>query len=111
METQQSPWCVKNIEEFLYFVCPECEMKDQCKELFVKHALDQHPNAREYLVHVEMKSETYIDPDIPHEEMNRDLCIKIWKLFSYNFFDVLNIEFLLGITFFIPKICFSMKIC
>ena len=46
---EQNPWSVTNIEDFLYFCCPECDVKDQSKELFLKHALDQHPNSKAYL--------------------------------------------------------------
>ena len=44
-----NPWSVKELEEFLYFCCPECDVKDQSKETFIKHALDHHPNAKKCL--------------------------------------------------------------
>ena len=42
-------WKVGHLEEFLYFCCPNCDAKEKSKELFVKHALDRHPNARIHL--------------------------------------------------------------
>ena len=33
-----SPWSVTNLEEFLYFCCPECDVKDQSREDFIQHA-------------------------------------------------------------------------
>ena len=49
MEEEQfgSPWSVTNLEEFLYFCCPECEVRDQSKEDFVKHASEEHPPTAE----------------------------------------------------------------
>jgi KRAB domain-containing zinc finger protein len=63
METQQdikhdnNPWCVESIEEFLYFCCPECPDKSQSKDVFISHALDQHPKAHDVLpsLNVEVK--------------------------------------------------------
>ena len=48
-ELQNNPWYVENIDEFLYFCCPECSERNQCKELFLEHALNEHPMAKEYL--------------------------------------------------------------
>ena len=43
---QENPWLVEHLEEFLYFCCPECHVKDQSKESFLEHALNQHPKAK-----------------------------------------------------------------
>ena len=48
METNiENPWNVENLNEFLYFCCPECNLKDRSKMNFFKHALDEHPKAKE----------------------------------------------------------------
>ena len=65
MDNQQNPWFVKDIEEFLYFCCPECDVKDQSKELFLKHALDQHPNAKEGI-------QPFMDNNIKEEPFNNE---------------------------------------
>ena len=57
MDLLYNPWSVKNIEEFLYYCCPECEVKDQSKESFLKHALDQHPNSKDSIFSLEFKNE------------------------------------------------------
>ena len=57
----QNPWSVKDLEEFLYFCCPECDTKDQSKELFLKHALDKHPDSREILINIQIKKELFDD--------------------------------------------------
>ena len=43
----KNPWNVEDLDDFLYFCCPECDLKDQSKVQFLQHALDQHPNAKE----------------------------------------------------------------
>ena len=52
-----NPWSVENLEEFLYFCCPECDEKNQNKELFIKHALDQHPKSKKCLPKMLVKEE------------------------------------------------------
>ena len=43
-KNQTNPWLVEELEEFLYFCCPECDEKCRAKDLFLKHAFCQHPN-------------------------------------------------------------------
>ena len=38
-----NPWDVSNLEEFLYFCCPECDTKHPNKPAFINHALIEHP--------------------------------------------------------------------
>ena len=76
----QNPWSVKNLEYFLYFCCPECEIKDKSKEMFIKHALDFHENARKYLIDVQIKTEICDDSNetnVETDSENNDLFIKI----------------------------------
>ena len=44
-----NPWNVDKLEKFLYFCCPECDLKDQSKVSFLQHALEKHPDAKGYL--------------------------------------------------------------
>ena len=44
-----NPWSVDNIDYFLYYNCPECDERNKNRELFLKHALDEHPLAKECL--------------------------------------------------------------
>ena len=46
----KNPWSdVGNLNDFLYFCCPECPAKDRSMKKFVTHALKQHPNAKNFL--------------------------------------------------------------
>ena len=46
-----NPWNVDKLEKFLYFCCPECDLKDQSKVNFLQHALENHPDAKECVQH------------------------------------------------------------
>ena len=34
-----NPWVVNNLDEFLFFCCPECDTQSPNKALFINHAL------------------------------------------------------------------------
>ena len=59
---EKNPWAVRNLKEFLYFCCPECDVKNQSEELFLQHALNEHPKAKEYFGEFHIKKEI-IDTD------------------------------------------------
>ena len=46
-DIKTNPWEVNNLDQFLYFCCPECDEREKSKELFLQHALDQHPRAKD----------------------------------------------------------------
>ena len=58
---QNNPWTVTNLEEFLYYCCPECDISRetiyQSRELFLKHAFDTHPLSKACLENVIVKKE------------------------------------------------------
>ena len=60
--TIDNPWNVEKIEEFLYFCCPECDLKDHSQLEFLQHALERHPNSKDFIEHFNkniVKEETY----------------------------------------------------
>ena len=63
MNNIENPWNVENLEEFLYFCCPECDLKDQSKMQFLQHALNQHPNAKGSVQKFIIKEETFEDSE------------------------------------------------
>ena len=44
-----SPWMVNQLEDFLYFCCPECDTKEKDRESFLDHAFKEHPTTKVYL--------------------------------------------------------------
>ena len=49
IEEEANPWNVSNLDEFLYYCCPECDIKHDSRTLFINHAIDEHPKSRQYL--------------------------------------------------------------
>ena len=52
-----NPWSAGNLNHFLYFCCPECDEKNQSQDLFLQHALGEHPKARHYFEKLKVKNE------------------------------------------------------
>ena len=67
---EDNPWLVDNLEEFLYFCCPECDERKQSKDLFLQHALNQHVKAQECLLKFRVKVE--ISEDILNNDTKID---------------------------------------
>lgn len=68
---EENPWQVGQIEDFLYFCCPECEEKCHEKDQFLKHAIEDHPKARSILPNLIencKENEIKIDQEIIKEE-------------------------------------------
>jgi hypothetical protein len=42
----KNPWAVTQLEDFLFYCCPECNDRSQNIETFIKHALTQHSLAK-----------------------------------------------------------------
>ena len=75
METS-NPWNVVDLDIYLRYNCPQCEAKCETKDLFVNHAIETHPEAKEYLQNtehlfpiVDIKEEK-VDPDYRDSLLN-----------------------------------------
>ena len=58
-DDEENPWFVENLEKFLYFCCPECDERNQYKDQFLRHALNQHPKAKQFLQNIEVVKKKY----------------------------------------------------
>ena len=56
---ENNPWIVGELEEFLYYCCPQCDFKEQFdqREQFVEHALRCHPMSRKHIETFMVKKE------------------------------------------------------
>ena len=78
-ERSNNPWEVENVEDFLYFCCPECDVKNHSRDHFLKHAFDQHPKSKEYLekwaysIKDELKEENNQNKFIKDDEMEQSM--------------------------------------
>ena len=79
LERSNNPWEVENVEDFLYFCCPECDVKNHSRDHFLKHAFDQHPKSKEYLekwaysIKDELKEENTQNRFIKDDEMEQSM--------------------------------------
>ena len=80
-DNNENPW-TPNLEEYLYFCCPECDMKDQSKEKFLKHALDEHPKAKEVLL---VANKVKVKQEIVEDETFLKSLEKILSLWQENY--------------------------
>ena len=55
-----NPWQVPTLEEFLYYFCPECEVKTKEKSQFFNHAIETHDQAKISLENLENHSKIEI---------------------------------------------------
>ena len=60
-EEKYNPWDVQSLEEFHFYCCPECDLKEHAKDKFVKHALDQHPHAKDQFSNLIFKMDPFED--------------------------------------------------
>ena len=44
-----NPWAVSNLEEFLFFCCPECDFKKKNIDEFLNHAISIHPDSKVHM--------------------------------------------------------------
>ena len=44
-----NPWDVSTLDDFLYYCCPECDIKEKDKQIFLEHALLSHNHAKHTL--------------------------------------------------------------
>ena len=56
-------WSVSDLEEFLQFCCPACDVKEKSKDKFINHVLIFHPEAKIYLANLITEKVTYFVSD------------------------------------------------
>ena len=51
MDSNENPWLVETLEEFLFYNCPECNDKiSHSKDEFIDHAWYNHPKSQMTLI-------------------------------------------------------------
>ena len=89
-------WNVESLEDFLYYVCPECDEKNQSRDNFVSHALNQHPASK---IYIEFRIEIKQDLEIDDEEV-----VKIKEENIYEEYDDIPMNEEHEIEFIVEKI-------
>ena len=49
IEEKYNPWNVSNLEEFLYYCCPECDCRILSRSDFINHAVINHPRSQDII--------------------------------------------------------------
>ena len=57
----QAFWNVESLEDFLYYICPECDNRNPSRDEFLHHALSKHQGSNDYLMKFSVKEEFNID--------------------------------------------------
>ena len=53
-----APWDVASLEDFLYYCCPECDLKVKDPDFFYAHAVQNHSKAQIALTQNDTKYDT-----------------------------------------------------
>ena len=84
MEEESNPWSGNDMEHFLQYCCPECEIRCQLKEAFVLHAME-HPKYIDSLKKVTFKevstNENYASKIVKSPKNNYELSNKNVKYY------------------------------
>ena len=129
------PWNIESLEDFLFYCCPECEVKKQSRDDFLQHALKNHPTSCDYLKQfLSIKEEEYsisannglnsekLEEEFEQFEDKYNLS-EVENDFSHtvdNFTNVVNDELNINVNFqdplgknnghFLPEICLFQEI-
>ena len=68
---QGNPWGLADLEEFLFYCCPECDEKFKDSHIFVNHATNSHESAKVSKCET-VKTEEHDIDDIPDELDHQD---------------------------------------
>ena len=42
----QNPWGIEDLKEFLYYCCPDCDVKEKDEDKFLQHAVKEHSESK-----------------------------------------------------------------
>ena len=85
VDTKASPWDVTSVEAFLYYNCPECEVKSKDVNSFMSHAIEHHEIARYYVSQYDqepMEDNEALHDIKPEIELHEDEYIEEQPLFD-----------------------------
>ena len=66
-EDKYNPWDVKSLEEFFFYCCPSCPLKNANKTYFISHALAAHPESQSTIERLEDNKENITKTRITRE--------------------------------------------
>ena len=60
IKSEINPWASKDLKEFLFYNCPECEYRASFEPDFYDHALSTHPKAKDNYKALDDVKEIYV---------------------------------------------------
>ena len=67
MDLLTNPWKVTNLDEFLFYCCPECDLKVKGRDEFSQHAMEKHEQAKEVLNDLDIPMCSIVIKEEPEE--------------------------------------------
>ena len=65
-----NPWDVSTLDDFLYYNCPECDVKEKDKQVFLEHAILSHDHAKHTLQLIK-EGDQLVDPYLVKRDPNQ----------------------------------------
>ncbi len=70
----KNPWSVESVDVFLFYCCPQCDLKCQSKDVFLNHAYINHPESQQT---VKVEPSMMIKEEIEAEALGCDIKVKV----------------------------------
>ena len=74
-ENSWNPWTGKCLEDFLFYCCPECDLKNRERSIFHHHVLNMHPMAKDLFCDT-VKKEDEFNASVKTESVNQSIVNK-----------------------------------
>ena len=86
-----NPWEVENLDEFLFYCCPECDTTFVSKPNFIEHALQNHPSAQNTKTNLDFRNKigiiegsvTSVTNDTVSESNGLSICDTVESTFEH----------------------------
>ena len=71
---ENNPWDVTTVDEFLFYNCPECEVKAKDADTFMSHAIEKHELAKHYMSQYDLIQDKDIKIEVQENESSSQKC-------------------------------------
>ena len=81
-----NPWIVQSLQDFRFYCCPVCEIKEFSEEKFVKHVFKIHQNSFKYIQPFVTSNEFLDDTEkVSSETVSKEECPECHKMFDTSY--------------------------
>lgn len=77
----KNPWSFDNLDEYLFYCCPQCDHRCKSKPLFIYHAFKTHPEAKDEIKNSNAFKLMQVGNPEDHTnlDINADLDLATWE--------------------------------